>query len=102
MHKGPLQLARQLADAGRLQDATLMCHHHLERESDSAQAYYLLGLIADAQGLASAADFYRRALYLDPQHGEALRQMSLLCAKQGDHDRARVFSRRAERAQERD
>ena len=94
-----LRLARRLADAGQLQEAALMCHQHLQRQKDSADAYYLLGLLADAQGLANAAEFYRKALYLDPHHCEALQQMALLCAKQGDHDRARVFSRRAERAQ---
>ncbi len=97
-----LRLARRLADAGQLQEAALMCHKHLQRQKDSAEAYYVLGLLADAQGLASAAEFYRKALYLDPHHCEALQQMALLCAKQGDHDRARVFSRRAERAQKHD
>ncbi len=97
-----LKLAQQLADAGRLHEAALACHEILQRQSDSAQAYYLLGLIADAQGFVGAGGFYRKAIYLDPHHYEALTQMSLLCAKQGNEAQARVFSRRADRVRNHD
>lgn len=92
-----LHAARRLADAGQLNEATALCEGSLRKTGASAQAYYLLGLIADAQGLASAAEHYRKALYLDPDHYEALMQFSLLSARQGDAARARVFRRRAER-----
>jgi len=93
-----LQRAGQLADAGRLEEAAALCREHLRRRGDSAQAYYLLGLIHDARGEAAAADYYRKALYLEPNHRDALLHMALLHAQQGDLARARAFKRRAQRA----
>lgn len=101
---GDLETARRLADAGRLAEATVLCHNHLQRHGASAQAYYLLGLIHDAHPdseSGAAADYYRKALYLEPNHYEALVHSSLLCAEQGDTASARVFRTRAQRVQQR-
>jgi chemotaxis protein methyltransferase WspC len=93
-----LDRARELADTGRLAEAAAVCEAHLKKNLMSAQAWYLLGLIRDAGGGADAADYYRKALYLDPCHHDSLRQMSLLAEKNGDLARARTFRSRAERA----
>lgn len=93
-----LELARQMADAGRLQDAATICERYLRAESDSAQGWYLLGLIRDASGDARAVDCYRKALYLKPDHYETLLQMALYLQKNGDSTRARTYKARAERA----
>ena len=92
-----LQHARRLADAGRLAEAAAICDAHLRKTRDSAQAYYLLGLIRDAGGVATAEECYRKALYLKPDHYETLLQMALLAEKEGDASRARAYKRRAER-----
>ena len=44
-----------------------------------------------------ALDYYRKALYLEPNHYETLLQMSLLLEKTGDTTGARRFQRRVER-----
>jgi len=93
-----LETARQLADAGRLQDAATICERHLDSDGDSAQGWYLLGLIRDASGDSSAADCYRKALYLKPDHYETLLQMAMWLQKNGESARARTFKARAERA----
>lgn len=97
-----LTAARQLADAGKLAEAAAICRLHLDQHGPSAQAYYLLGLVRDASPepteSAQAMDYYRKALYLEPNHYETLLQMSLLLEKNGDHAAARRFKRRAERA----
>jgi len=93
-----LETARQLADAGRLEDAAEICERHLEGDSDSAQGWYLLGLVRDASGDSSAVDCYRKALYLKPDHYETLLQMAMWLQKNGDSARARTFKARAERA----
>lgn len=95
-----LEAARQLADAGRLEDATAICESHLRKEGPSAQVYYLLGLLCDARGNPKASEYYRKALYLEPNHYETLLQMSLLLEKSGDRVGARAFKRRAERVQQ--
>lgn len=90
--------ARRLADAGKLAEARAVCEAHLKSAPPAAEAYYLLGLIADAGGEPGALEFYRRALYLDPDHYESLLQLAFLLEKQGDETQARSFRRRAERA----
>lgn len=92
-----LETARQLADAGRLKEAAEICEARLRQSGVSAQAYYLLGLVRDAAGDASAMDCYRKALYLDPNHYESLLQMAMLLEKHGHNSRARAFKDRAQR-----
>lgn len=94
-----LEVARQHADAGRLAEAAAICDAHLTSESPSAQAYYLLGLVKDAGNDPAAITYYRKALYLEPNHYEALVQITLALEKSGDVDAARIYQRRAERAQ---
>jgi chemotaxis protein methyltransferase WspC len=92
-----LETARRLADAGRLSEAAEICEAHLRQSRVSAQAYYLLGLVRDADGDATAIDCYRKALYLKPNHYESLLQMALLLQKNGDPARARAFRSHAQR-----
>jgi chemotaxis protein methyltransferase WspC len=93
-----LMTARQLADAGKLDEAAAICEANLSANGPTAQAYYLLGLVHDARNDPLAVEFYRKALYLEPDHYETLIQMALLAAKNGDTAKARAFKRRAERA----
>ena len=60
-----------------------------------------MGLLRDAAGDPCAVEFYRKALYLDPNHYETLLQMALLAQKNGDSNQARAFKTRAQRAKTR-
>ncbi|MEK7780211.1 MAG: hypothetical protein AAB370_01765, partial [Verrucomicrobiota bacterium] len=93
-----LKLARQLADSGQLDQAAAICHAYLARHSDSAEAYYLIGLVKDAANDPEAIIYYRKALYLDPNHYETLVHAALCLEKNGDVAAAQTFKRRAERA----
>jgi chemotaxis protein methyltransferase WspC len=93
-----LDAARQLADAGRFEEAVMVCQTHLRDRGPTAQAYYILGLVRDASGDPQAIEHYRKALYLEPDHYETLLQMSLLLERTGDVAGARLFKRRAQRA----
>ncbi|WP_322013386.1 CheR family methyltransferase [Paraburkholderia sp. J12] len=98
-----LAQARSLADAGDLDGAHRLAlqaaHDATEAAAPDADAWYLLGLIADAQGHpAEARDHYRKALYLEPAHYEALTHLAVLLEVQGDRDGAHRLMRRAERA----
>lgn len=85
-----------LADQGRVRDALAQCRAHLERHGASAEALYLLGLLQDADGDTRAAQAaYRKALYLDPAHREALLHLAALIAAEGDHEGARRLQARA-------
>ena len=93
-----LTQARALADAGKLQEAQQICEAHVSQFGPVAEAFYLLGLVADASGEPGAIEFYRKAIYLEPDHYESLLQLSLLFEKMGDRARAKSYLRRAERA----
>jgi chemotaxis protein methyltransferase WspC len=71
----------------------------MRNKGASAEALYLMGLIRDASGnLADAANYYRKALYLDQYHHEAMSQLALLLRKQGDEAGARRLDNRMNRA----
>jgi chemotaxis protein methyltransferase WspC len=74
-----------LADQGRLDEALQACEAHLHRFGPSAAAFYRQGLFHDAaRHTAAARDAYRKALYLDPQHPQALLQLAALLDADGD------------------
>ena len=90
-----LDTARRYANAGRLKEAAGICENHLREYGSSAEAYYLLGLVLDAQSNPKAIDCYRKALYLEPDHYETLLQMASLSQRNGDAVRADSLKRRA-------
>ena len=81
-----------------LKGATEICERHLRQNGASANAYYLLGLVLDAQSSPHAMDCYRKALYLQPNHYETLLQMAVLSQRDGDAIRADHFKRRAKQS----
>lgn len=96
--KRELEHAMQLADQGHLVEAAKECAAHLQAHGPSAKAFYVLGLVRDASGShADAAEFYRKALYLDPQHHETLVHLAFLLDGQGDKAGAKVMNDRARR-----
>ncbi|EEP83242.1 tetratricopeptide repeat protein, partial [Burkholderia mallei] len=97
--EAPLDAARRLADAGALDAAQQAVRASIEQSGPSAEAFYLLGLIADARGRSDeATDCYRKALYLEPTHYEALTHLATLLDIAGDRDGAQWLMQRARRA----
>ena len=95
-----LAIARRLADAGRLREAAEGCERHLQQHGPSSEAYYLLGLLRGAAGnTQGAAECYRRVLYLQPEHLEALTHLALLTETHGDTAAAERFRERARRVE---
>ena len=93
-----LDQAAELANIGRFDEAIAACERHLQQKSPSASAYYLMGMIRQAAGdRPRAEDCFKKAVYLDPRHDEALLALALLAERRGDHVAAAGFRRRAER-----
>ena len=93
-----MELARQLADQGKLGEALQLCEQGLRESAPSAQAFYLLGLLHDAAGRPQrAGEHYRKALYLDPAHEEALVHLAALLKGEGDTGGAERLLERARR-----
>ncbi|MGK4923968.1 CheR family methyltransferase, partial [Bordetella hinzii] len=89
-----------LADQGRLEEAWQASEAHLHRHGPSAQIWYLRGLVKDAAGQAGPAqEAYRKALYLDPAHRQALLQLAALLQAAGNQEEARRLRARASRGE---
>jgi chemotaxis protein methyltransferase WspC len=97
-----LEEAQRLADEGRLKEAEALCEAHLRQHGHAAKAFFLLGLVRDnADDLEAAREYYRKALYLEPNHYEALMHLACLTDKAGDQAGALVLRNRARRLTER-
>ena len=87
-----------LANQGKSNEARAACEQFLQRHKPQAEVFYWLGLLSDVQGQTSHAQvFYRKALYLEPQHSEALAHLAALLASQGDVAGAQRLHERAAR-----
>ncbi|KAB8037335.1 CheR family methyltransferase [Janthinobacterium aquaticum] len=97
-----LAQARLLADRGQLREAGDLCHAHLARHPDDAEAYFMLGMINELAGkMDLAEDYWRRCIYLRPDHYEALCHLSLLAERNGNHTAAATLKARAARVYQR-
>jgi chemotaxis protein methyltransferase WspC len=97
-----LETARGLADAGRLREAAEWCERDIQQRTASPETWYLLGLVRDALGDGPrAVECYRKLLYLDPEHLEALMHLALLTERHGDAASARRLRERVQRIESR-
>ncbi|MFJ2489587.1 CheR family methyltransferase [Pseudomonas sp. NPDC087639] len=88
-----------LANEGKSAEARAACEQYLGSHEPVAQVFYWLGLLSDVAGLTlEAQGFYRKALYLEPQHPEALMHLAALLQAQGDSAGARRLQERAARS----
>ena len=88
----------RFANQGRLSEALQRCEEFLRAFGPSVQAYHLMGLVHDATGMhVEAEQYYRKTLYLDPSHHEALVHLAFLLEQQGDAAGAQRLHRRAKR-----
>jgi chemotaxis protein methyltransferase WspC len=95
-----LTTARRLADAGRLKEAAAWCNADLVERGPSCDTYYLLGLVSDAAGNREhAGACYQKAIYLQPEHVEALTHLALMKEGRGDFGAAERLHERARRVE---
>ena len=97
--KDSIAQAFALADQGHLMEAAALCEEQIREHGPSAQAFYLMGLICSADGRLYAADrCYRKALYLDENHVDAMMHLAVLLEEQGDKRGAKRLRARAQSA----
>jgi chemotaxis protein methyltransferase WspC len=88
-----------LANEGKSAEARAACESYLRSHEPVAQVFYWLGLLSDVAGnVLEAQGFYRKVLYLEPQHSEALMHLAALLQAQGDATGARRLQERAARS----
>ncbi len=91
-----------LADRGLLDEAAGHCERAIARFGPGAPALFLLGMVRQAGGrLDEAEACFRKVIYLDPAHDEALLALALLAGRRGDSAAAAGYQRRAARARAR-
>ncbi|QYY36302.1 protein-glutamate O-methyltransferase CheR [Ruficoccus sp. ZRK36] len=91
----------RLADLGDLALARAQCLEHLQQHPPTADALFLLGQIEMATSrLAEAETCIRKALYLNPNHLEAIIQMALLAERRGAPREAQRLRARARKLEE--
>ena len=89
-----------LANEGKSAQARAACESYLRSHEPVAQVFYWLGLLSDVAGsVLEAQGFYRKALYLEPQHPDALMHLATLLQSQGDTVGARRLQDRAARTE---
>ncbi|AYF47198.1 MULTISPECIES: protein-glutamate O-methyltransferase CheR [Pseudomonas] len=92
-----------LANEGKSLEARAACEEYLNHHPPAAQVFYWLGLLSDVAGSAlEAQGYYRKALYLEPQHSQALMHLAALLESQGDSAGARRLQARAARSERAD
>jgi len=97
-NKLSLRTAERLVNEGELEQALLHCEAFLQQSPNSSHAYYVMGLIKNSLDHGAAAEgLLRKAIYLDPNHEQALQLCSVLAAKRGDTEAAQSYQRRADR-----
>lgn len=93
-----LNEAKQLANQGKLQEAIALCQTYLTHHRTETEAYVLLGVLQQALGQENQAEHsFERAIYLDPNHSEALLHLALLKEGQGDRLAATQIKQRIQR-----
>ncbi len=93
-----LREAARLANRGELREAGTLCETYLRENPTSAQAYYLLGLVRESEGKHQiAGELFKKAVYLDPNHYEAMIHLALHLARYGDAESAKKLQARAHR-----
>lgn len=93
-----LEVARALADAGRMEDAEAMIREIVARSGPSSGACELLGMIRlSVDDAAGAKRLFEQSVYLDPSRTTSLLQLAMLSERSGDNRRADAYWDRARR-----
>ncbi len=93
-----IQHARRLADRGETAAALEICRSLEGTPGVNAEVYHLMGVLHLAQGRQDdAGNCFRKALYLDPNHRDALIHMMHYHREHNDEKQAELYRQRWER-----
>ena len=88
--------ARAKADQGELSKALELCEVFLGENPVHVEAHFLMGLIHEALHNEDKAEaFFNRAIYLDPEHVEALNHLAFIELQRGNKNGAERLRQRA-------
>jgi chemotaxis protein methyltransferase WspC len=71
------------ADSGKLEKAKDACRNLMRQHEENVEVQFMMGLISETAGeWASASQYFRKVLYLHPEHQEALLHSAIVCEYQ--------------------
>ncbi len=93
------QEIRVLADKGFLEEAEARCREGVTRFPAEAEGWFLLGTVQMARKFPEEAEtLFKKAVYLQKDHAEALFQLALISERRGDTLAAERYRKRARKA----
>jgi chemotaxis protein methyltransferase WspC len=97
-----LESVEQLIGEGRYDQALRQCEQYLKTARDSADGYFLLGVIYRSSGNdKKSQSMLKKAIYLDPNHEQAIALSLRLAEERNDKDAIVSYKRRLRRVRER-
>lgn len=93
-----LELARQFANVGKIDTAIAHCNAHLQHDRTNAEVYTLLGTLHQVKAeITHAERYFQKALYLNPNHYDALVSLALIKEGRGDLSGAKLLQQRIQK-----
>ena len=93
--------AREMADQGKLPKALELCEVFIGENPVHVEAHFLMGMIHEALHNKDKAEaFFNRAIYLNPEHVEALNHLAFIELQRGNNNSAERLRQRAQRIRE--
>lgn len=97
-----LDIARELADQGDIEEAMEVCKQVLKKDAAHVHANFMTGLFYQAlRDEERAEEWFRKTVYLDPNHSEALTYLAWIVEQRGDREHAQQLRQRIQRIQQR-
>ncbi len=90
---------KSVADNGDYLEAFRLCDAFQQEMKPNAEVYFIQGLIYQQENdFDRAQNLFEKVLYLNPEHYDALMQMSLLMEQKGRVAQSDLFKKRAKRS----
>lgn len=93
-----LEEAQSLANNGEVDAALMTCHRYISLYGGGPEVFFLMGILeVSARCDERAERYFKKALYLDPNHYEALVNLALIAERSGEREEAQRLWKRARR-----
>ena len=97
-----LESVEQLISEGKYDLALKLCEQYLQTAPESADGYFLLGVIFRSSGDdKKSQSMLKKAVYLDPNHEQAIVLLLRLAEERSDPDAVTSYKRRLQRVRKR-
>ena len=87
---------KKLVKENNIGDARLRCEKLVAQSPNNVEANFLMGMIyTSVKSYQRAEEHFEITLLLEPNYYDSLVQLSLLCERKGDRERAAVYRERS-------